>query len=92
VLHVRQHVGEDAVERRVGVARAVGRRPRQALAQLAGVARADRRELGQPLPVLDERVDDAVPEPPQLFGVERQRRPGLAQLEPSNSSASEFMQ
>ena len=66
------------------VAGRVGRRPADGGAQDVRVALAHRRKVVEALPVADDRVDDAIPEAPELLGVERQRG--------SSSSAHEFMQ
>jgi hypothetical protein len=92
VLHVRQHVGEQQVQGGVDIARPIGRRAGEPLMHGAGVGGQQRRPVRELLPVVDDRVEDAVPEAPELLGRQRQRRPVVAQLSPSNSSAREFMQ
>ena len=72
MLHVRHDVGEQQVERGVRVARPVGRRTAEPLAQGLGVGALQRRAAGQLLPVVDDRVDDAVAEAAQLLGRQAQ--------------------
>ena len=66
MLDERQHLLEQRVERRVGIARLLGRRAAERGAQLGRVADADRRKLADVLEVLDDAIDDAVPEAAHL--------------------------
>jgi len=68
VLHVREHLAGEQVERGVDVARRLGRRLAQKRVELGGRTGADRRRVAQALEVRDDEIDDAVPEAPQLLG------------------------
>ena len=74
VLDERQHLVEQRVERRVGVAGLLGRRAAERGPQLGRVADPDRRKVADALEMLDDAVDQAVAEAAHLVGRQRKHR------------------
>src|SRR4051794_3307668 len=75
VLHVRQDRLEQRLDGHRRIARTRRRRAAEALAQLGRRGRAHGRALAEVLGVLDDRLDDELPQPPELVGREGERGP-----------------
>ena len=74
VLDEREHLVEQRVERGVGVAGLLRRRPAQRGPQFGGVADPDRRKVADRLEVLDDAIDEAVAEAAHLVGRQGEHR------------------